>query len=222
MLKRTVIKLFLIIIGSVAALVAADLLLFTFGTWDGWRLIPAWADEDDFSRWVSHYGSDPAPFQNVGYLPPPAIPGRDGHWLHRAGAASPVARGFGGPLATGLLAYSIEAKSPVIQGRAISSAGSKCLVEVGVALPYVMLERFYSGPSAVSPPHPSEWSVRIVAGAMAANAVILIALIGGPIFFRDVRAIIRLVRGRCSRCGYILLTEQDRCPECGASRESLL
>lgn len=222
MLKRTVIKLFLIIIGSLAALVAADLLLFTFVTWDGWRLIASWADEDDLNRWVSHYGSEPAPLQNVGFLPPPSIPGRPGNWFHRAGGAgSPGASGSGGTGAGGLLAYSIEAESPLIYGRAMSSADAKCLFEVGVALPYVMLERFYSGPSAVTPPDPSEWSVRIVAGAMAANALILIALIGGPIFFRDVRAIIRLVRGRCSRCGYILITEQDRCPECGASRESL-
>ena len=30
------------------------------------------------------------------------------------------------------------------------------------------------------------------------------------------RATSRVREGRCGRCGYVLLTVQDRCPECGA------
>lgn len=54
---------------------------------------------------------------------------------------------------------------------------------------------------------------------LAANIAIYSIALYTVLFLRsDIRRALRVRAGKCERCGYQLLAEQDACPECGSSR----
>ena len=126
-----------------------------------------------------------------------------------------------------LLAYSIEpvplppfTNWPLLRGRVLASSDAQSAFRVGVPLPFVMRERYYIGTSGFVPGLDDDrWRMRIRPLALLANIAIFTLVFGWPIYIRDIRAIIRLLRGRCTSCGYSLqgLTS-SRCPECGCER----
>lgn len=227
-MKRFLTKAFLLVIGSAAALVAADSLIFAYGTFDGSTIVASLPNDEDITWWKNRVGAEPKP-SSARFSPPEAPPARAGTWFHKNGGMG--AAGFYAIPAIpyrGMIAYEIEvahaSKYPMIQGRALASE-DKCAYRMGVALPYVMVERSFVCAQGASPPHPAEggWQTRIVPAGFAANVGLLVAIVAMPILaisilLRDGRSIIRIARSRCARCGYILLKEQDRCPECGANR----
>ena len=212
--------LFFTIIGSAALVLVADHFLFRYGTWSGWTLTPTIAKHDDLNWWQSRIGPLPPPTASGYLLPPASTRGRDGQGGDGCEGANY------GQLPSGLAAYRMSTKSPMIRGGVLVSRSSH-VWRAGVQLPGGMaVERIYIGRPGAPPPHPTlgGWDWRILPVALVLNTLyaagpvcILVTLLAWEAagVYRRIRGTRRRTRGRCPDCGYVLLTGQSVCPECG-------
>jgi hypothetical protein len=224
MCARIVIKTTSFVVSIVLVLLLADLVLFAVTTHDGPSMVPVQAEEGDIVWWNRHVGTTPR-VDLIQVPPPEAFSGSPGNWLRKDGghggdgvAVTPLA------LHKGLAAYRVEgagALSGFVRGRVLASE-DHCAYRVGVALPFVMLERSHLALQGQPPPPLSEdWQRNLLPAGLLGNATILFLLIGMPFLYSDFVSLTRIWRRRCAGCGHMLLESQSRCPECGAVRRRL-
>jgi hypothetical protein len=212
--------LFLTIVASAVLVLAVDHVLFTRGTWSGWRLVPRSAGHDQVSWWQSQVGLLPGPTTTGSIVPPAVVRSRDG----KNGNGAPGAPGA--RLPDGLIEYRMRTDSSMIRGGVLVSPDTHAW-RVGVDLPGGMVvERVHIGLPGLAPLHPTlgGWDARIRLLGLVTNSL----YVAGPLCivlyfsartsrwgFRRIIGSIRLARGRCPACAYVLVTINDPCPECG-------
>lgn len=212
---------FFSIIGSVAIVLAADDVLFTRGTWNGWQLVPRVAGDDEATWWQSRVGPLPPPATTANIIAPAPVRGRDGSNADGSAGAP------GANLPNGIIAYRMTTPTRMIRGGVLVSPTAH-VWRVGVELPGGMaVERVYFGLPGQTPPHPTlgGWDVRVLPLGLLANSLcvapplcvvlMLLAWVTARAF-RRIRGSIRRARRRCPACAYVLLPGQTGCPECGA------
>ncbi|MCH8344367.1 MAG: zinc ribbon domain-containing protein [Planctomycetes bacterium] len=218
---RIVVAVMLSIIGSTAIVLGVDHLLFTRGTWSSWQLVvvPV-VGHDETAWWKSRVGPLPPAGTTTNIVAPATVRGRDG--LNADGAPAP----HGARLLYGLIAYRMKTQFPMIRGGVLISPTTHAW-RVGVELPGgIAVERIYLGLPGQAPPHPTfgGWDLRILPVGLLINSLYAAAPLCVVVTvlawfsrwaFRRIRGSIRRAHSRCPACAYVLLPEQNTCPECG-------
>ncbi len=224
--RNVLLVLTLTIIGSAAIVIAADLVLFAHAILNGCQLVAgAAAGPEERAWWQSRVGPLPQSGTTFNVSLPKPMPGLDGsnrHSMHAPG-------GF--RLPHGLLVIKMKTDSPLLRGEVLVSATTHAW-RVRVQLPGgPIVTREYI--TAAGQPSPNGifryWRIRIELLGLTLNSLILAGPLCVLVFtgarltaglFRRFRAFIRRVRGQCGECGYTLLPDQTRCPECGHQRKA--
>jgi hypothetical protein len=208
-------------LASAAALLAADQLLFRIATFDGCALTPSYANDRDLEWWQQHVGALPQYFDDIDQ--PNAISGRPGTWWHpRGGHGAAGASGTPLEAESGVAAFDMTSDSRLVTGRALAT-NERWSYSVGSTLPLQFMERVYIGPAGTDPGHPvtdrgpNGWSTRFRIGPFAVDLLLLMVAVDYLcVWFHRIRGVSRVRRSACAQCGYSLLPDQHRCPECGA------
>lgn len=224
-------RIMIVLLSSVAGVLTVDHLLFTYASLNIWRFVHRIPTPQDLQWWMDHVGPLPAPTAAHLIPPPPSMPGAHApEWMWRVGLQRNAGAGSDGApaepyhdLPMEFLVCAADVGTPLLIGTVMSSPNDYAY-RAGVAFPCVAVERSWISPHSVAMPHPTSggWTWEIKPIGLMVNAIPFAIVIAGTLSFssmliRRIRATLRRAHNQCSQCGYRLLKEQSRCPECGSA-----